>query len=103
MLHDSFRWAYIPAPGDSNFPSWLMHTHAGVEYCYDGSIPKNHICADGLDPESGYAIVQESLLIQYPVYGIILVLIPWECPVFAAALIFYCFTSKKHFKLIEPL
>lgn len=58
----------------------MIFGRAGRGYCYDDSIPHNYISANGLRPTSGYFIPQIRLLEEYHLFGIILILITWECP-----------------------
>ena len=72
-------------PGGDDFRSSFRHHGAGRGYCYDDSIPHNNICANGLRPTSGYFILQIRLLEEYHLFGTILILITWECPIIALA------------------
>jgi hypothetical protein len=58
----------------------MIFGRAGRGYCYDDSIPHNYISANGLRPTSGYFIPQIRLLEEYHLFGIMLILITWECP-----------------------
>ena len=56
-------------------------------------------CANGLHPQSGAFVDIQNTLKEYPLLGLILVLVQWELPLLATVCVLYLYMTRRRVNL----
>jgi hypothetical protein len=82
----------------SYYDTLPRHNYHWIRYC-DGRISNMTYCANGLYPQSGAFVAIQNTLKEYPLLGLILVLVQWELPLLATVCVLYLYMTRRRVNL----